>query len=534
MRPTRSVLAQGLRAYNFVNLGEFYSWKPWHLLPPELQPAPENDGAHPVRLGIRHGVNLGKLYSLAPRNEFDAARRRTRNWAYFEDGSIFIALDKYDHDDFERRLKIVDHLVKEPSEAMAAMVLARRNTSQKQMCVLEEDLLQPIEFQDLSTLCVSARYTRSGESLVPGPQRFCGVTFHLDSTQSYPISWTLRDPSSFFPRKPEYTAENNTLGNPSCFRGTLVEGVLLPNARPRAPLELVISMKPSQHLIGEGREFIEGESALGPPRPLDVVDRRVSRLMRPLDLVKRSGSAPRKPKFTLNRSDPVPRMLQLLKNDPHAARQKYSAYTTPPTAQWTTSREGPGGYQSRVPHQFQGRRAKMITWSDPDSRHKGQRPASCSKYDAARALQLEPQEAQAQLEARQRELEARERELEQKEEVLRWKHKAWRLQQQLIEAKRNLGPQSPVRRVLSDSLLDGVHASDSMPTRPVARRKKPSTVPRESTASATDAIEQESQNIKQTLANADPDSYLGFLNQDETLPTDALELLREASRKEKK
>lgn len=135
MRPTRSVLAQGLRAYNCVNLGEFYSLKPWHLLPPALQPSPEND----MQAGIRHGVNLGKLYSLAPapRSKFVTARRRTRNWAYFEDGSLFIALDKYDHDEFERRLKIVDHLVKQPSEAMDAMVLARSNASQQQMCVLE-------------------------------------------------------------------------------------------------------------------------------------------------------------------------------------------------------------------------------------------------------------------------------------------------------------------------------------------------------------------------------------------------------------
>lgn len=92
-----------------------------------------------MQAGIRHGVNLGKLYSLAPapRSKFVTARRRTRNWAYFEDGSLFIALDKYDHDEFERRLKIVDHLVKQPSEAMDAMVLARSNASQQQMCVLE-------------------------------------------------------------------------------------------------------------------------------------------------------------------------------------------------------------------------------------------------------------------------------------------------------------------------------------------------------------------------------------------------------------
>lgn len=374
--------------------------------------------------------------------------------------------------------------------------------------VFREDLHQSIEFQDEGTLCVSARYARTGESIVPGPQQLCGVTFHLDPTQSYPISWTLRDISSFLPRNPGYTGESHALGNPNCFRGTLVEGVLLPNARPRAPLELELSIKSRQRLIGEGREFKEGNPVLGPPRPLDVVDRRISRFTRPLDIVERSVSAPRKLKSRLNRSDPMPQ------NDPYAARQNYSAYEIPPMNQRITSREGPGEYH-------QGRRARTTTWSDPDPdpRYIGQRPASRSIYESRRARRVDPREAQAQLEARQRELEARERDLEQKEEVLRWKHRAWRLEQQLIEAKRNLGPES---------------ASDSMSARLAGRRKKPSTVPRESTASAADAIEQESQNIKQTLENADPHSYLEYLNQDETLPTDALELLREASRKEEK
>lgn len=63
----------------------------------------------------RNFVNLGNLYSWW-------LPVRPPGWAYFEDGSIFIApFGHLDHDSFETRMKVAANIVSAPTSNMRAI-----------------------------------------------------------------------------------------------------------------------------------------------------------------------------------------------------------------------------------------------------------------------------------------------------------------------------------------------------------------------------------------------------------------------------
>jgi hypothetical protein len=79
-----------------------------------------------------HGVNLGDLYKGAHRDDYV---RQPLGWAYFEDGSIFVARSRYDHNDFQRAMNIVAPFVRNPSDATD--VSKRKNRPRTRLILIE-------------------------------------------------------------------------------------------------------------------------------------------------------------------------------------------------------------------------------------------------------------------------------------------------------------------------------------------------------------------------------------------------------------
>ena len=111
---------------NFVNLGNFYSLQPWQTSP-RFRFTPKYNAA-----GLpRHRVNLGKLYRATANLEY----LQPQGWAYFEDGSVFVARHNYDHCNFQGIMNLAAYFVRDPSDAKAA--LDRKDHHQMQMIMVE-------------------------------------------------------------------------------------------------------------------------------------------------------------------------------------------------------------------------------------------------------------------------------------------------------------------------------------------------------------------------------------------------------------
>jgi hypothetical protein len=126
-RPTRLSIAveQGL-VQNFVNLGRLYSIKQWQ------KPFTWRRVPVPVynNTGLpKHGVNLGDLYR--------ASRQRAQGWAYFEDGSVFVARHHHEHDVFQHTMNIAAQFVLGWSDAKGALISQTSYDSETRMIVLE-------------------------------------------------------------------------------------------------------------------------------------------------------------------------------------------------------------------------------------------------------------------------------------------------------------------------------------------------------------------------------------------------------------
>ena len=111
---------------NQVNLGSLYSLSQRGAL---LMGGPPTISAHRYEGFPSHGVNLGDLYKGDRYHEYP------QGWAYFENGSIFVARSSYDHQDFQRAMNILAPFVRNPSGTNSAS--EREGHRRMQMIVLE-------------------------------------------------------------------------------------------------------------------------------------------------------------------------------------------------------------------------------------------------------------------------------------------------------------------------------------------------------------------------------------------------------------
>lgn len=126
---TWSRFKKATRVFNRVNLGNLYSLSQnkAYLLGSMPSISPYRYSGFPS-----HGVNLGDLYKGAHKND---SWRQPMGWAYFEDGSIFVARSSYDHDDFQRAMNIFAPFVRNPSDANRAPKSKDRH--QRQLILIE-------------------------------------------------------------------------------------------------------------------------------------------------------------------------------------------------------------------------------------------------------------------------------------------------------------------------------------------------------------------------------------------------------------
>ncbi|KZM19905.1 uncharacterized protein EKO05_0004287 [Ascochyta rabiei] len=248
MSRARSKLARASKTavvQNFVNLGNFYSLQPWQeSLRWRLAPKRRVDGSP------QHGVNLGSLY----RATFEAEYLQPRGWAYFEDGSIFVARHFYDHDEFQQLMNIAAYFVRSPSDAKAGLASRRTKHGQAQLVLIEKAFWPLQEARRTRWFHAYARYAQTGETLLAPDQPFHPICLHLDPTRGFPDSVDMDERAV-----PMLAAEEDLRRNPpllaslQTFRGTLNEGTLQPNVRPDNGLRLHINLQQSQRMSPASR-----------------------------------------------------------------------------------------------------------------------------------------------------------------------------------------------------------------------------------------------------------------------------------------
>ncbi|KAF9699189.1 hypothetical protein EKO04_002986 [Ascochyta lentis] len=248
MSRARSKLARVSRTgfvQNFLNLGNLYSLQPWQeSLRWRLAPKRRVDGSP------QHGVNLGNLY----RTTFEAEYLQPRGWAYFEDGSIFVARHFYDHHKFQQLMNIAAHFVRDPSDAKAVLASKRTSHGQKQLVLMEKAFWPLQEAQRTRLFHAYARYAQTGETLLAPSQPFHPICLHLDPTRTFPVSIDVDGRAiPLLAAEEELTRNPPLLAGLQTFRGTLNGGVLQPNVRPSNRLRFVVNLQQPERMSQASR-----------------------------------------------------------------------------------------------------------------------------------------------------------------------------------------------------------------------------------------------------------------------------------------
>ena len=115
----------------------------------------------------------------------------------------------------------------------------------------------------------------------------------------------------------------------------------------------------------------------------------------------------------------------------------------------------------------------------------------------------------------------------QKEELLRWKKKTWELKQEQVRINNSPKLQARTPRAGRVSSAVDVHKDESVPALPVDRISEANTRPPGQRVKIRKHVSSKGPTHRES---ADPDSFFELLNHDDTMPTNALALLRDRSR----
>lgn len=162
-------------------------------------------------------VNLGKLYHVTP------LKKGPPGWAYFDDGSIFIAACGYlSHENLEARMKIAAHLVTHPVVRLHAQSTRHGDILSNRFIVVNK----AGKGKPDKVMVVLARNASDGERVFTAGRPFLQFAIILDKTGTC-------SPLIKFDAQDEKIAYEGPLLKEAMrsFRGTLSDGMLQPNVR---------------------------------------------------------------------------------------------------------------------------------------------------------------------------------------------------------------------------------------------------------------------------------------------------------------
>ncbi|KAF2632682.1 hypothetical protein BU25DRAFT_80275 [Macroventuria anomochaeta] len=432
---------------NFVNLGRLYSLSQKEKM--EMDRLPRLPKGRYTGFP-RHGVNLGNLFRGTTIYDY----MQPPGWAYFEDGSIFVARARYDHHDMQQIMNFAAFFLRDPSNGKRA--LRKEHTGQTQLILLERNVAH--EVYGHGRFHLYARYAHTGENFFAPSSHYCAVSLELDPTQAFPISIAFysRMSQSILPQK-NFTHGIQLLHTLRTFRGTLIDGALQPNVRPSNRLEF--SIDPS--------------AAPASPLPAAQVAEK--------EMISQQGGIQEQQTITASKESG---------RQPQTLLQEHRASTT--------------SHEKSLLHKHHSNKSGS-TWVHVQNGSIAQ-PGVPSAPDKKRKPQKKRGPCTSDIESTTAQLEAREREFKHREDLLLWKKKGWKLEQELAEA-RNV------------SKVPG----SSEPKERSVRIQKVMWGPSRQTD--VESVQAEAQ-------RADAESIYEFLNDDETTPLNALELLRRTCRKD--
>ncbi|KAF1947350.1 hypothetical protein EJ02DRAFT_365678 [Clathrospora elynae] len=406
---------------NFVNLGRLYSVPPWGTVPIYGLTKPQNNF-----------VNLGNLYA-------HTKNRKPPGWAYFDDGSVFIApYGWFPHDVFERRMKIAARFVSDPTPKLQET--RRENPHKKRFIIINKNGKELFE----NTFHILARNAQDGQRVQVTDPPFQAVALSLDPTGNHPVSARFQDaPQLKYEHRVRSTEALET------FRGTLVDGVLQPNVRLGNGLGLSDKptiLKPQVQEKRRTRNYearkLREEVGLPPRAPAKLLDRLGVRSPRDRPSPPRFDR-PQPPRF--DRPTPV-QDRDLERREAQVAQRERELIQLQQQLLLQTMRN-----QNTRPHR---ERVSQYPPRDNTYSREHRTPASAR---APTATKSDPKTA---------DIEARERALEQREELLRFKRKTWILEQKLAQAT---GRPPPAQEAYEGD-VDAPKRTSQPPYEPPSRR----------------------------------------------------------------